>query len=82
MPCPCMQGPHHRLRRKLHALQQGKPLRLSAVGGSISWGSGVTRGLDDWLTLLTEYLQASSPAANITSVNGCVPATGSAFMNL
>jgi hypothetical protein len=68
--------------RVLHDLQAGKPIKLGVLGGSISWGSAVARGQDDWFSLVTAHLKAAFPAANVTGRNGCVPATPSSFMNM
>uniref|UniRef100_A0A383V5K6 SGNH hydrolase-type esterase domain-containing protein n=1 Tax=Tetradesmus obliquus TaxID=3088 RepID=A0A383V5K6_TETOB len=75
-------GGMHRLRRVLRDLQSGKQIKLGVLGGSISWGSAVERGTDDWFALLTAHLAAAFPAANVTGRNGCVPATPSSFMNM
>lgn len=66
----------------LRDLQSGKQIKLGVLGGSISWGSAVERGTDDWFALLTAHLAAAFPAANVTGRNGCVPATPSSFMNM
>eukprot|EP00878_Enallax_costatus_P031969 GHUV01035048.1.p1 GENE.GHUV01035048.1~~GHUV01035048.1.p1 ORF type:complete len:243 (+),score=79.43 GHUV01035048.1:155-883(+) len=76
------RGAMHRLRRVLRDLQTGKPVKLAVLGGSISWGSAVERGQDDWFSLLTSRLKAAFPNSNITGKNGCVPATPSSFMNM
>jgi UDP-glucose:glycoprotein glucosyltransferase len=68
--------------RVLRDLQLGKPVRLAVLGGSISWGSAVARGQDDWFSLVTAHLSAAFPAATVTGRNGCVPATPSSFMNM
>lgn len=68
-----------RVVRDLHA---GKPVKLAVLGGSISWGSAVDKGVADWFTLLLERLKAAFPAAAVSGRNGCVPATPSSFMNV
>lgn len=44
------QGAAHRLRSLLEELRSGaRPtLRVTVIGGSISWGSAVDRGSNDW----------------------------------
>lgn len=80
-------GGAHRLRRVVSDLvrgssEGGRGVKISVLGGSISWGSAVSKGVDDWFTLVVQRLQEVFPAANITGRNGCVPATPSSFMNM
>ncbi|KAI8467410.1 MAG: SGNH hydrolase-type esterase domain-containing protein [Monoraphidium minutum] len=59
-----------------------RPVKLAVLGGSISWGSAVSGGVDDWFTLVTARLRDAFPNATVVGRNGCVPATPSSFMNM
>jgi hypothetical protein len=86
-------GPANSLRRFLHHAavasaadndannnpRHRPPLRIGVVGGSISWGSAVKRGVEDWPSLVTTFLNQYYPNANISLTNGCVPATPASF---
>jgi hypothetical protein len=87
-------GGGHRLRRVLRDLAAGgaagqdgpdgprQPVKIAVLGGSISWGSAVTGGHDDWFTLVAARLREAFPRAKVVARNGCVPATPSSFMNM
>lgn len=68
--------------RVLRSLQAGEAVKLGVLGGSISWGSAVEHGEDDWFSLVVKHLRTAFPAASVTGRNGCVPATPSSFMNM
>jgi len=77
-------GPAHRLRRFLHRAARGskggaRPLRVAAVGGSVSWGSAVERGSEDWPSVVTRRLRDYYPRAKFELTNGCVPAAPASF---
>ncbi|KAG2485763.1 hypothetical protein HYH03_015477 [Edaphochlamys debaryana] len=75
-------GPRARLRRFVRALLSGsRPLKVGAVGGSITWGEGTSdKSRHAWFSVVSRFLVDSFPRANITCRNGAVPATPSAFM--
>jgi hypothetical protein len=58
-----------------------RPVKIAVLGGSISWGSAVTGGVDDWFTLVEARLREAFPGAEVVARNGAVPATPSSFMN-
>lgn len=73
-----------RLRRAMRRLAAGGgPVRLTVIGGSITWGDGVgARGRDDWFALVTSYLKKAFPAADIAAVNSASPATLSEYVSM
>jgi UDP-glucose:glycoprotein glucosyltransferase len=61
----------------------GGPVRVGAVGGSISYGHGASQlGVTDWFARLGNWLPRAFPRAKLEFHNGCVPATPAAFMTL
>jgi len=73
-------GSGFRLRRVVHDMLSGRPVKIGVVGGSISWGHGASKyGLTDWVSLLRTYMQGLF-GNKVTVRNGCVPATPSSFM--
>jgi hypothetical protein len=42
----------------------------------------VTKGLDDWFTLFSSWLNATFPNAKLSFKNGCVPATQSEYVSM
>ncbi|GBF87887.1 hypothetical protein Rsub_00599 [Raphidocelis subcapitata] len=78
-------GPHPRLRRLVARMLAGGggPVRVGAVGGSISYGHGASQlGVTDWFARLGNWLPRAFPRAKFEFHNGCVPATPAAFMTL
>jgi hypothetical protein len=45
-------------------------------------GHKVTKGLDDWFTLFSTWLDSTFPTAKLTFKNGCVPATQSEYVSM
>ncbi|GLI67535.1 hypothetical protein VaNZ11_011749 [Volvox africanus] len=75
-------GAARRLRKFVRTLLVGdkkKPLKIGVVGGSISWGVGTTSPNTRWFSIVSEWMRSVS-SANVTSRNGCIPATPSAYM--
>ncbi|KAI8475674.1 MAG: hypothetical protein J3K34DRAFT_27974 [Monoraphidium minutum] len=76
-------GPNARLRRVVHDLIVGRPVRVGAVGGSITHGAKASKiGETDWFSLVGRYLKDAFPRSNVTARNGALPATPSALMNM
>ncbi|KAL4856603.1 hypothetical protein ACK3TF_003052 [Chlorella vulgaris] len=76
-------GDTSRSRRFLAKLLRGEAVTVVAIGGSITWGQGSTKGSNlDWSSRLFAWLRASFPAANHTLLNRAVPATPSSYMSL
>ncbi|KXZ41011.1 hypothetical protein GPECTOR_983g252 [Gonium pectorale] len=77
-------GPACRLRRLVRQLlsrDQSRPVKVGVIGGSITWGQGVRpRGEADWFSLLSKWMLAAFPAANITTRNGCTPGVPASYM--
>lgn len=76
------KGANLRLRRVLNKLLTGKNVNVGVIGGSISWGHMVQRGIEDWFTLLSNWMNTTLPAAQLTFKNGCVPATQSEYVSM
>ncbi|GFR50050.1 hypothetical protein Agub_g12101 [Astrephomene gubernaculifera] len=74
-------GSSIRLRKFAMDLIQGsRPLKIGAVGGSITFGTGASKIREtDWWSVFADWL-ASSARGNITSQNGAVCGTPSAYM--
>lgn len=49
----CCPGSCCRLRRVVQDMLHGKPIKMGIVGGSISWGHGMKRGIEDWFSVFT-----------------------------
>lgn len=77
-------GANYRLRRVVHDLVTARrPLRVGAIGGSITHGAKASeRGRTDWFSLVGAYLRSAFPRAEISTRNGALPATPSALMNM
>ncbi|GLC64085.1 hypothetical protein PLESTF_000116500 [Pleodorina starrii] len=75
-------GSRLRLRRFVRDLLQGhRPLKIGALGGSVTWGQGASnRTHTGWLALVAHWLAGSFPLVNITARNGAVPATPASYM--
>ena len=64
-------GAPARTRRLLRRLLAGESITVAVVGGSVTWGKVVKqRGVDDWGSLLSSWVQQSFPKATIKFVNG------------
>jgi hypothetical protein len=52
------QGAASRVRRLLHTLAENPAasIKVGVVGGSISWGHGVRRGVADWFSVFGEWM--------------------------
>lgn len=57
-----------------------RPVKIGLVGGSIAWGQAADRGKDDFFTLFAKWLTTAFPKANVTTRNGAIPGTPSAYM--
>lgn len=68
----------HVVKKLLH----GEPTSLGVIGGSVSYGYGVRRGISDWFSMFTSYLRSAFPKASITARNGCVPAAQSEYISM
>jgi hypothetical protein len=77
-------GANFRLRRTVHDLVTARrPVRVGAVGGSITHGAKSSQpGKTDWFSLVGAYLRTAFPHAEISMRNGALPATPSALMNM
>ncbi|GIL91193.1 hypothetical protein Vretimale_18816 [Volvox reticuliferus] len=75
-------GSRARLRRFVRDLIHGnKPLKIGALGGSVTWGQGASnRATTSWFSVVAHWLTAAFPSINITARNGAVPATPASFM--
>ncbi|GFR47718.1 hypothetical protein Agub_g9472 [Astrephomene gubernaculifera] len=75
-------GPRTRLRRFVRDLLTGrKPMRIGAIGGSITCGQGTSNATQyGWFSVLGRWLVDSLPGLHVSARNGAVPATPSAFM--
>uniref|UniRef100_A0A383VEL6 SGNH hydrolase-type esterase domain-containing protein n=1 Tax=Tetradesmus obliquus TaxID=3088 RepID=A0A383VEL6_TETOB len=71
-----------RLRRVVADLQAGKNVSVGVIGGSISWGFYMQRGVNDWFAMFTSWLRRAFPSATITQRNGCVPATTAEYVSM
>ncbi|GIL89726.1 hypothetical protein Vretimale_16617 [Volvox reticuliferus] len=74
-------GAARRLRKFVRTLLLGDnmPLKIGVIGGSISSGVGTTSYETRWFSIVSKWMRSVS-GANITSRNGCIPATPSAYM--
>lgn len=66
----------------LVSLLAGKPVSIGVIGGSISWGHAVNRGVEDWFSVLSGWVNATFPQSRVTARNGCVPATLSEYVSM
>ncbi|GIL58946.1 hypothetical protein Vafri_13943 [Volvox africanus] len=75
-------GSRGRLRRFVRDLIHGtKPLKIGALGGSVTWGQGASnQTTTSWFGVMTNWLATAFPSINITARNGAVPATPASFM--
>jgi lysophospholipase L1-like esterase len=72
-------GAHERLRIVFDRLMRGEHTVITAVGASITAGSGSMDGFP-WPTYFHNWLMDAFPSSNITFVNGAVVATMSDYM--
>jgi hypothetical protein len=66
----------------MRELQAGRSVSIGVVGGSISWGAGLERGVQDWFARVVTTLQRVYPRSTITSKNGCMLAAKMTFLSL
>ena len=68
-------GDDSRLRNALHKAYSGQPMKISIIGGSISFGLGAGRLGDQALIYadrLREWAKEAWPASNVTVFNGAL----------
>jgi hypothetical protein len=75
-------GANLRLRSFIEKLLSGDQVSIGVIGGSISWGFYMQRGVNDWFALFTTWLKEAFPKANIKQRNGCVPATTAEYVSM
>lgn len=77
-------GDDERLRHALHKAYSGQLVKISIIGGSISFGLGAGR-LGDRALIYADRLRAWAkeawPASNVMVVNGAFPAVTSSYMS-
>ena len=78
------QGANYRLRRIVNDLLSSKRVvKVGIIGGSISWGEGASdRGLNDWSSVLRDWLHTTFGKERVQLRNGCIPGSPSHFMVL
>ena len=75
-------GANLRLRKVVEKLLKGDQVSIGVIGGSISWGFYMQRGVNDWFALFATWLKQAFPKAMIKQRNGCVPATTAEYVSM
>lgn len=76
------KGANVRLRKVVDKLLKGRNVSVGVIGGSISWGHMVQRGVEDWFSVMSSYMNTTFSKAKLTYKNGCVPATQSEYVSV
>ncbi|WPT13740.1 hypothetical protein PSENEW3_00001579 [Picochlorum sp. SENEW3] len=76
-------GDTTRMRKFVRKLAANKPVTVTLVGGSITWGQGASdRKKTSWGGLFFTWINTTYPHANHILVNAAVPGTPSSYMAL
>ncbi|KXZ51884.1 hypothetical protein GPECTOR_11g319 [Gonium pectorale] len=77
-------GASSRLRRLMRDMilpREQKDFKVAVIGGSISFGQYTSKlGETDWFSILSKWLIAAFPRANVTIRNGCTPGIPTPYM--
>jgi hypothetical protein len=60
----------------------GKSVSVGVIGGSISWGHAVNKGVEDWFSVFSGWMNSTFPESKLTFKNGCIPATLSEYVSM
>lgn len=74
-------GVDKRLQRFLYKWLAGQKVKVAIIGGSVAFGRMASKvGETDFFALFATFLSKALPGSNVTSRNGAVGATDSAYM--
>ncbi|TXT15551.1 hypothetical protein VHUM_00054 [Vanrija humicola] len=72
-------GTGARVRRAIGKLLKGEEFTIGVMGGSLTFGHGLSKGDTTYPILLEQRLKKVFPNAKIKVVNGAIPATGTDY---